>query len=118
MIKFGPRAQLTAVIETWGKYYTERVQAVIDGSWKQGDVWGGMAKGIVVMAPFTNMPDEVKTLASEAAAKIRSGAFEPFTGPDFKQDGSQWLAPGQVAPADQVLGMNFYVKGVDDKLQH
>jgi len=116
MIQFGPKTQLTAVIESWGQYYTRRVKAVIDGNWEQSDVWGGMAKGFVVMAPYTNMPDDVKTLAEGTEAKIRSGSFEPFTGPVFKQDGSQWLAAGQVATADDVLNMNFYVKGIDDEM--
>ncbi|MCW0000104.1 BMP family ABC transporter substrate-binding protein [Pararhizobium sp. YC-54] len=116
MIKFGPKTQLSAVIENWGPYYTERVKAVIDGNWKQSDVWGGMAKGFVVMAPYTNMPDDVKKRAEEVEEKIRSGAFEPFTGPVFKQDSSVWLAAGRVAQAADVLGMDFYVKGVDDKL--
>jgi simple sugar transport system substrate-binding protein len=116
MIKFGPNTQLTAIIETWGQYYTERVKAVIDGSWKQGDVWGGLAKGIVVMAPYTNMPDDVKKLAMDTQDKIKSGAFEPFTGPVFKQDGSAWLAEGEVAKPEDVLNMNFYVKGIDDAM--
>lgn len=116
MIKFGPNTQLTAIIETWGQYYTERVKAVINGSWKQGDVWGGMAKGIVVMAPYTNMPDDVKKLALDTQDKIKSGVFEPFTGPVSRQDGSAWLADGEVAKAEDVLNMDFYVKGIDDAM--
>ena len=116
MIKFGPNTQLSAIIETWGQYYTERVKAVIDGTWTQGDVWGGMAKGIVVMAPYTNMPDDVKKLAMDTQAKIQSGAFEPFTGPVFRQDGSAWLAEGEVAKPADVLNMDFYVKGIDDAM--
>ncbi|MGE3305139.1 MAG: BMP family ABC transporter substrate-binding protein, partial [Rhizobiaceae bacterium] len=93
MIKFGPETQLTSIVDNWGPYYTERVKAVIDGTWKQQDVWGGMAAGHVVMAPFTNMSDDVKKAAEEAEAKIKGG-YEPFTGPIKKQDGSEWLADG------------------------
>lgn len=118
MIKFGPKTQLTAIIETWGQYYTERVKAAMDGSWNQGDVWGGMAKGIVVMAPYTNMSDDIAKLAMDTEAKIKSGAFEPFTGPVFKQDGSAWLAAGEVASPADVLNMNFYVKGIEDAIPH
>ena len=39
-----------------------------------------------------------------------------FTGPVKKQDGSDWLAAGQVSDDGTLLGMNFYVAGVDDKL--
>src|SRR5690606_23315023 len=78
MIKFGPETQLTSIIDDWGPYYTKRVQALIDGTWEQSDVWGGMREGHVVMAPFTNMPDDVKAAAEAAVAKIMGG-FEPFT---------------------------------------
>jgi simple sugar transport system substrate-binding protein len=116
MIEFGPETQLTSIVDDWGPYYTERVQAVMDGTWEQHDVWGGMAEGHVVMAPYTNMPDEVKQAAEEIEAKIKSGEFDPFTGPIAKQDGTEWLAEGEVAEESELLGMNFYVKGVDDQL--
>ena len=116
MIKFGPTTQLTSIVDDWGPYYIERIQEVIDGTWKQSDVWGGMKEGHVVMAPYANMPDDVKKLAEETAAKIKSGEFAPFTGPIAKQDGSEWLKAGEKADDATLLGMNFYVKGVDDKL--
>jgi basic membrane protein A and related proteins len=115
-IKFGPQTQLTSIVDNWGPYYTERVKAVMDGTWKQQDVWGGLKEEHVVMAPYTNMPDDVKKLAEETEAKIKSGEFNPFTGPIARQDGSEWLKPGEVAEDSVLLGMNFYVKGVDDKL--
>ena len=116
MIKFGPETQLTSIVDDWGPYYIERVKAVMDGTWKQQDVWGGMKEGHVVMAPYTNMPDDVKKAAEEAEAKIKSGEFNPFTGPVKKQDGSEWLKDGEVAEDGVLLGMNFYVEGVDDTL--
>jgi len=116
MIKFGPETQLTAVVDDWGPYYVKRVKAVIDGTWQQQDVWDGMKEGNVVMAPFTNMPDDVKQAAEEATAKIKSGEFNPYTGPITKQDGTEWLKAGEVADNGTLLGLNFYVKGVDDKL--
>ena len=68
------------------------------------------------MAPYTNMPDDVKTLAEATEAKIKSGEFNPFTGPITKQDGTEWLKDGEVAEDGVLLGLNFYVEGVDDKL--
>ncbi len=116
MIAFGPETQLTSIVDDWGPYYIERIQALMDGTWEQADVWGGMAEGHVVMAPYANMPDEVKKLAEETEAKITSGEFDPFTGPVNKQDGSPWLADGEVAEEGVLLGLNFYVEGVDDQL--
>jgi simple sugar transport system substrate-binding protein len=116
MIKFGPETQLTSIIDDWGPYYTERVKAVMEGTWEQHDVWAGMAEGHVVMAPYTNMPDDVKAQAEKVEASIKSGEFDPFTGPVNKQDGTQWLAEGEVAEEGVLLGMDFYVEGVDDQL--
>ena len=116
MIAFGRETQLTAIIDDWGPYYVERVKAVVDGDWEQHDVWHGLAEGNVVMAPFTNMPDDVKALAEETTSMIASGELEPFTGPIMKQDGSEWLKEGEQADLGALLGMNFYVAGVDDTL--
>ncbi|HSO47017.1 MAG TPA: BMP family ABC transporter substrate-binding protein [Rhizobiaceae bacterium] len=116
MIKFGPETQLTSIVDNWAPYYIERVKAVMDGTWQQQDVWKGIQDGEVVMAPYTNMPDDVKALAMETEAKIKSGEFEPFTGPIKKQDGSEWLKEGEKSDDGTLLGMNFYVFGVDDKL--
>ena len=115
MIKFAPNAQLTALTDEWGPYYISRVQAALDGTWKPDNVWLGIKDGAVKLAPFTNMPDDVKAMA-EATEKKIAGGWNPFTGPVSKQDGSPWLKDGEVADDGTLLGMNFYVKGVDDKL--
>lgn len=115
MIKFGPETQLTAIVDDWGPYYTERVKALMDGTYAQSDTWHGFKEGNVVMAPFANMPDDVKKLAEETVEKIKNG-FNPFTGPVSKQDGSEWLAAGATPPDSELLGLNFYVKGVEGDL--
>lgn len=116
MIAAGPNTQLTAIVDTWGAYYIKRVQAVIDGTWKSQSSWDGLAEGILTMAPYTNMPDDVKAMAEATEAKIKSGELHPFTGPIAKQDGSEWLKAGEKADDGTLLGMNFYIQGVDDKL--
>jgi simple sugar transport system substrate-binding protein len=117
MAKFGPKAQLTAITNNWAPYYTERVQAVLDKKWTSGDVWGGLDSKLVVMAPYTNMPDDVKKLAMETEAAITSGQLHPFKCPIVAQDGSTVECKGGTHLDDgQILGMAFYVKGVDDKL--
>lgn len=116
MIAAGPNAQLTAILDTWGPYYVKRTQAVIDGTWTPESTWDGLVDGILAMAPYTNMPDDVKALAEETEAKIKAGEFHPFTGPITKQDGTPWLADGEVADDGTLLGLNFYIAGVDDQL--
>ena len=101
MLQFAPKAQLTAIIDDWSPYYVARVKAVMDGTWKKSETWGGMDTGMVRMAPYTNMPNLVAVEAEDLAQKIKNGKFDPFGG-KFT-DG-------------ELLGMNKYVKGIDASL--
>ena len=98
MIQFAPNTQLTAIIDRWSPYYIERVRAALDGTWKSEDTWGGMDTGMVEMAPFTNMPDNVKQIAMQVTADITSGKLDPFGG-KFTDI--------------ELLGMNEYLPGID-----
>jgi len=117
MIKFGPKSQLTAIVNNWTPYYVERVQAALDGKWATGDVWGGLASKIVQMAPYTNMPEDVKKLAMETEAAISSGKLHPFKCPVLGQDGKPIECKGGAHLDDgQILSMNFFIKGIDEKV--
>ncbi|MEJ2625847.1 MAG: BMP family ABC transporter substrate-binding protein [Pseudolabrys sp.] len=116
MIKFGPHAQLTSIVDNWAPYYIERAKAVMDGTWKSEDTWGGLKSKLVVMAPFTNMPADVKALAEKTEAGIKDGSILPFRCPVYGQDGKELPCKGGKSLSDkQILGMNFYVKGIDAK---
>ncbi len=117
MVNFGPNAQLTAIIDNWGPYYVDRVQAVADGTWESTDTWDGIAEGMVEIAPLSDkIPADVAARAQATIAAIASGEMHPFTGPINKQDGSVWLAEGEVADDGTLAGMNFYVEGVEGEL--
>ena len=115
-IKFAPHAQLTSLIDNWAPYYEARIKAAMDGSWKSQQSWDGMAQGTVKLAPYTNMPDDVAKMATDTAEKIRTGKLFPFAGPITKQDGSVVGEAGKSLPDGDMLGMNWYVKGIDDQL--
>ena len=116
MIAFAPKNQLTAIIDNWAPYYVARARAVLDGTWKSEDTWDGMAPGMVEMAPYTNLPDDVVAMAKETQAKITSGEMHVFAGPIHKQDGTMAVGEGEHLDDGALLGMNWYVKGVDDEL--
>ncbi len=111
-IKFAPKAQLTAIVDNWAPYYIRRVGDVLNGTWKSQQSWDGLAEGTVSMAPFTNMPEDVAKMAADTAAAIKAGTLDPFKGPVTKQDGTVV----DKVDAGMILGMNWYVKGVDDTL--
>ena len=117
MIKFGPKTQLTAIIDNWAPYYIQRVKEQLAGTWKSTDVWGGLKSKMFIMAPYTNMPDDIKRLASDTEAAVTEDRLHPFTCPILTQEGTTVECKGGTHLADeQILGMNFYVKGIDDKI--
>jgi len=116
MSKFGPKAHLASLIDNWPPYYIKEVKAVLDGSWAKHETWAGMAEDDVVLGPLTNMPDDVKAMAEKSIADIKSGKLMVFSGPVTKQDGTVAVPEGKVMPDGDILGLNWYVKGIDDKL--
>ena len=115
MIKFGPKSQMSAIVDNWSDYYIRRTKALLDGTWKTGDVWGGLKTKMVMMAPFTNMSDDVKKMAEATTQAIIDGKLHPFQGPLAKQDGTQVVKPGAALPDGDILGMNWWVKGIEEK---
>lgn len=113
MSQFAPTKQMTAIVDDWSKYYQARVEAVLDGSWKSQDVWGGIASGMVSMAPYnTSLPADVIQLAKSISQGIVDGSIQPFAGSIKKQNGEIAVPAGSVASEKMLLGMNFYVEGV------
>jgi simple sugar transport system substrate-binding protein len=117
MADFGPNAQLTAIVDNWKPYYIRRVKALLDGTWKSGDVWDGIKEGTVALSPWSKkIPPHVVALAEKARDAIAAGKLHPFTGPINKQDGTPWLKAGEIAADKDLLSMNFYVEGLEGAL--
>ena len=116
MSRFAPKAILTSLEDNWGDYYVTEAKAVMDGTWTSHDTWGGLAAGMVKMGPYVNMPADVKKMAEDTEAALKSGKLMPFKGPISKQDGTTAVKAGEALPDKDILGLNWYVKGVDDKL--
>jgi simple sugar transport system substrate-binding protein len=116
MEAFAPDTLLTSIVNNWGDYYRERAQAVLDGTWTSKATFAGMGENMVNMARFVNMPADVKAMAEKTTMAITKGDLHPFAGPIFKQDGTQFVGKGEVIDVPTLLGMNWYVRGVDDTL--
>ncbi len=117
MKQFGPNARLSSIIDNWGPYYIARTQAVMDGTWESMDTWDGIAPGMTEIGEFSDkIPAEVRASAQAIADAIAAGEMHSFTGPVNKQDGSVWLAEGETADDGTLLGMNFYVEGIEGEL--
>ncbi len=113
MAAFKPTPRIASIIDNWNPYYIKRVQAVLDGTWTSSHSWGGMPEGEVEIGEITDaVPADVKAEAEAMIAAITAGEYHPFTGPIMKQDGSVFLAEGEVATDEQLVTMNFYVEGM------
>mgnify|MGYP000070426484 FL=1 len=112
-INFAPKAQLTATIDNWGPYYIKKVGQVIEGNWQVEDYFGHMNEDAVQMAPFTNMPADVKAKAQTIKDAISNGEYFAFTGPLKDNTGKLQLADGEVASDEHLNTMMYYVEGID-----
>lgn len=119
MRKIAPDAQIVAVTHQWGKYYTQRAQAVLDGRWKSGRVWGGVREGMIKVDGFgAKVPKAVQAEVLARQKDIASGRLHPFHASQAVLDnaGKVVIAKGQTLSDEQILRMNWLVQGVQAKL--
>ena len=117
MIKFAPKAQLTAIVDNWGALLhraASRRCSTAPGN--RQTTWEGMAEGWCASRPSPTCRTTSQDGGRDTREKIKTGKLHPFTGPITKQDGTRHRRAGKPLPDGEILGMNWYVKGVDDKL--
>ena len=113
MTRFAPRAHLTSSVNNWGDYYAERAKAVLDGTWRPTDTWGGLGSGMFRMAPFTNMTPEEVSEATRIRDAIAAGTLHPFEGPITRQDGTVVIPAGRRLTDDEIRAQNYFYQGID-----
>ena len=113
MSAHAPAAHLTAPVWNWGPRYAEIIGQAIDGTYEGGYYWGSMADGVVDLAPIASDVDAaVKAAVAERRQQIIDGSFHPFQGPINAQDGSLYVAAGDVLDDGTMLSMDVFVEGV------
>jgi len=114
MNRYAPDTYLTNAVWNWGPYYTRVVTAVRDKTWKSEQYVGSMADGLVNLAPLgKNVPQSVKDAVAKVHDSLEQGTFDPYTGPLTDQDGKVRVPAGSVLPLNNILSINWFVKGVE-----
>ena len=120
MSPLAPEAVLTSPIRHWSAYYIPTVQAVMDGTWESNQYWGGWQDGIVGLAPIADfVPEDVRAAAEAEIAKFESGdetIYTILTGPINAQSGEVRVPEGQAMTDEELLGMNWFVEGVEGEI--
>ena len=117
MRKVAPDAQVVAVTHLWGDYYTRRVQAVLDGTWQSGSVWGGVKDGMIRVDAFGSkvsaaVREEVQARQADMAAGRLAVFAAARTAPVRDNAGRTVIEAGQGLSDAQIVGMNWLVEGV------
>ena len=118
MTKDAPKATLTSTIWNWGVYYTAATKAVMDGTWKCENYFGGMDDGLVDITPLNKelCTDEMQKKVDEARAKIVDGSFNVFDGVIETNDGQTVGEEGKTLEDSVITGkINWYFKNVEEK---
>ena len=121
MRKVAPDAQLVAVTHEWGGYYTQRARAVLDGTWKSGNVWGGVKEGMIRVGDFgSKVPKAVQDEVLARQKDIATGKLVPFRAVADVRDnqGKVVIAQGASLSDAQILQMNWLVEGVQGRVAH
>lgn len=114
MSKDAPGAVLTSVMWDWSVYYTSAVQSIIDGTWTGENYFGGMADGLVNIAPLSDLcADGTQEAVDAARAQIIDEGFNVFDGVIETNDGSTVGEEGSTLSDSDITGsMNWYFKNV------
>lgn len=114
MSKDAPKAVLTSAMWNWEAYYTSAVKSLIDGTWDGSNYFGGMADGLITIAPLSDLCVEgTAEKIEEAKAKITSGTWDVFTGVIETNDGTTVGEEGKSLDDGTITGgINWYFKNV------
>ncbi|MDR1972317.1 MAG: BMP family ABC transporter substrate-binding protein [Treponema sp.] len=108
-----PQAYLTAPLFHWDTFYVDDVKHALAGDWTSRAYWEGFSNGTVSLDTLTaNNDPRAPAAIAEAEAKIKSGSFDPFTGPLTDQSGVVRVPAGTRMTDLEIWNMDWFVKGV------
>lgn len=119
MRKIAPDAQVVAVTHQWA-VTTRSARAVLDGSWKSANLWGGVKEGMIRVGDFgTKVPQAVQQEVLARQQDIAAGRLQPFRAVAAEvrdNEGRTVIAKGSQLSDEQILRMNWLVEGVQGRI--
>ena len=110
---FAPKSWLTAAVYNWGPYYLKETKAAMAGTWKTGSYWGNFNDKFIALAPFgAGVSAKTKAAIAAKMAAIKNGSFYEFQGPIYDQAGKLRVPKGKKLSLNDILAMDWLVKGV------
>lgn len=111
---FGPEATLTSAIWDWSVIYKQIAFEMREGVWDPEQLWWGLDKGVVALAPLSDkVPVEIKALVEKRAQDIAERKIHIFEGPIRDTSGDVRVASGQILSDADLLTMDYYVLGIE-----
>ena len=89
----------------------------LDGKWTTGQTWWGVKEGAIDLVSISDkVPASAKAKVAEIKAGLLAGTYSIWKGPISDQSGKVVLEPGAIGNDEFLLGVSFYVKGVEGSL--
>lgn len=111
---FAPKGWLTGSVWGWSKLYMDISDKVINKTWTNQHVAGGFKEGYASLAPFGPAVDSAtQSKARELTDKISAGQLSVFAGSVFDVDGKERIAAGKSLTTEEILSMDWVVRGVN-----
>ena len=113
----GADCALVSSLFNWGPFYVETVKAVMNGTWKVREYWGGFDRDGIRLSDFSaSVPEAVRKKVVAEMEKLKAGEDAIFQGPLMDRNGKPLVAEGQKASDKGLLTMRVLVKGVNGKI--
>lgn len=117
MKKYAPTKYLGCVATDWSPFFMASVEAHLAGTFEGTSAFLGVAENVVETVDWNaDIPADTMAAIKEVEAKIADGSFSPFTGPITKADGSEGVAAGETLADEQIVSLDWHVKGVTTPL--
>ena len=113
MSSAAPGAYLTAPVWDWSGYMIRTVQRVMEGTWEPVNYLGGMADGLVSLAPLTdNCAPGTQEAVQAVQSQMMEGSFQVFTGPIYDGQGNLQVEQDQTLTDQEILSMTWLCRGI------